>query len=163
MPEPDPPCCAGALLALVSCGLALDLASASASADELPGDKSDKVLETLSTLLALRPSPPSLPPAPAPCPLPLGVQVGLKLLRVTSEEGAHSERVTALAFAPDGKTLISGSHDKSIAAWDAAPLDAEEGAHSWPTLYLTPSALIRIGALPTRTVEAGGLRLAFQP
>ena len=66
-------------------------------------------------------------------------------------------------LACDGKTLISGSHDKSIAAWDAAPLDAEEGAHSWPTLYLTPSALIRIGALPTRTVEAGGLRLAFQP
>jgi len=42
----------GALLALVSCGLALlDLASASGSADELPGDKSDKVLETLSTVL----------------------------------------------------------------------------------------------------------------
>ena len=62
--------------------------------------------------------------------MPLGVQVDLKLLRVTSGESAHSERVTFLAFAPDGKTLISGSHDKSIAAWDAAPLDPEEGAHS---------------------------------
>jgi WD40 repeat protein len=62
--------------------------------------------------------------------LPLGAQVGLKLLRVTSEESAHSERVTSLAFSPDGKTLLSGSHDKSIAAWDAAPEDAQEGALS---------------------------------
>ena len=66
LPKPDPRCCPGALLALISCGLALDLASASASADELPGDKSDKVLETLST-----PGPAplaSLPPTSA-CPL----------------------------------------------------------------------------------------------
>lgn len=56
--------------------------------------------------------------------------MGLKLLRVTSEESAHSERVTSLAFSPDGKTLLSGSHDKSIAAWDAAPEDAQEGALS---------------------------------
>ena len=91
LPEPDPPCCAGALLALVSCGLALDLASASASADELPGDKSDKVLETLSTLLALRPSPPSLPPAPAPLPLAPG-RAGRPQAAAGDERGGRAQR-----------------------------------------------------------------------
>ena len=30
----------------------------------------------------------------------------------------HKNRVSALAFSPDGKTLITGSHDGSIRAWD---------------------------------------------
>jgi WD40 repeat protein len=32
--------------------------------------------------------------------------------------GGHSEVVTALALSPDGKTLVTGSRDKSIRVWD---------------------------------------------
>ncbi len=32
--------------------------------------------------------------------------------------GGHSETVTALALSPDGKTLVTGSRDKSIRVWD---------------------------------------------
>ncbi|MFM6254394.1 MAG: WD40 repeat domain-containing protein, partial [Dolichospermum sp.] len=30
----------------------------------------------------------------------------------------HSDSVTAIAFTPDGKTVISGSDDKTIKTWD---------------------------------------------
>ena len=62
LPKPDPPCCPGALLALISCSLA-DLASA----DEPPGDK---VLYPLLGPLAPRPrpSPPTSACPLAPCP-----------------------------------------------------------------------------------------------
>ena len=53
----------------------------------------------------------------------------LPLLKVSTEESSHSERVASVAFSPDGKTILSGSHDKSIATWDADAvlLDAKEG------------------------------------
>ena len=90
----------GALLALISCSFALDIATAE---DQLPGEKA------LS-----------------------GGLFSLPLLKVSSEESTQSERVTSIAFSPDGKTVLSGSHDKSIAVWDADAvlLDAKEGAHS---------------------------------
>ena len=49
--------------------------------------------------------------------------------QVSTEESSHSERVASVAFSPDGKTILSGSHDKSIATWDADAvlLDAKEG------------------------------------
>jgi WD40 repeat protein len=35
-------------------------------------------------------------------------------------EGVHKERITSLAFAPDGTRLVSGSHYGGIASWDVA-------------------------------------------
>ena len=35
------------------------------------------------------------------------------------KQGAHSNYVTSVAFSPDGKTIVSGSGDKTIKVWDA--------------------------------------------
>ena len=36
-----------------------------------------------------------------------------------TKESAHSSGVASIAFSPDGKTIVSGSHDKTIKVWDA--------------------------------------------
>jgi len=35
------------------------------------------------------------------------------------KQSAHSDRVTSVAFSPDGKTIVSGSWDKTLKVWDA--------------------------------------------
>ena len=35
------------------------------------------------------------------------------------KQSAHSDKVTSVAFSPDGKTIVSGSNDKTIKVWDA--------------------------------------------
>ena len=40
--------------------------------------------------------------------------------REVGELEGHLNRVTSVAFSPDGKTLASGSYDKNILLWDVA-------------------------------------------
>ena len=35
------------------------------------------------------------------------------------KQSAHSGNVRSVAFSPDGKTIVSGSRDKTIKVWDA--------------------------------------------
>ena len=35
------------------------------------------------------------------------------------KQSAHSGEVYSVAFSPDGKTIVSGSYDKTIKVWDA--------------------------------------------
>ena len=35
------------------------------------------------------------------------------------KQSAHSDYVRSVAFSPDGKTIVSGSRDKTIKVWDA--------------------------------------------
>ena len=35
------------------------------------------------------------------------------------KQSAHSNGVYSVAFSPDGKTIVSGSNDKTIKVWDA--------------------------------------------
>ena len=41
-------------------------------------------------------------------------------LTLKSEKtNAHSDRITSVAFSPDGKTIVSGSWDTTLKVWDA--------------------------------------------
>ena len=62
-------------------------------------------------------SPFALPPVLASDAL-LGCFSGTLELKAT-KESAHSDRITSVAFSPDGKTIVSGSWDKTIKVWDA--------------------------------------------
>ena len=35
------------------------------------------------------------------------------------KQSAHSDYVYSVAFSPDGKTIVSGSYDKTLKVWDA--------------------------------------------
>jgi WD40 repeat protein len=43
-----------------------------------------------------------------------------KRTRLVEEEEGHADWVVAVAFFPDGKTLVSGSHDGTLIFWDVA-------------------------------------------
>ena len=45
------------------------------------------------------------------------------------KQSAHSDCIHSVAFSPDGKTIVSGSDDKTIKVWDAVnfrPYNASE-------------------------------------
>merc|ERR1740130_1309453 len=49
------------------------------------------------------------------------------------KQSAHSSTVASVAFSPDGKTIVSGSWDRTIKVWDAASLELKaekQSAHS---------------------------------
>ena len=48
------------------------------------------------------------------------------------KQSAHSDWVHSVAFSPDGKTIVSGSNDKTLKVWDA-------GTPSRPIPCLTQS------------------------
>jgi hypothetical protein len=48
-------------------------------------------------------------------------------LELTAEkQSAHSSWVNSVAFSSDGKTIVSGSDDKTIKVWGLRPFDASE-------------------------------------
>ena len=77
-------------------------------------DKTIKVWD--AGVSALTPSNPLSPNLTAP------VLAAASLELKAEKQSAHSEPVTSVAFSPDGKTIVSGSYDKTIKVWDAGVL-----------------------------------------
>ena len=69
-------------------------------------------------------------PNPAPVPTLSVPTLATASLELKAEkQSAHSSYVLSVAFSPDGKTIVTGSADKTLKVWDA-------GTHQ-PARYLT--------------------------
>ena len=79
-----------------------------------------------------------------------------------SKESAHSHYVRSVAFSPDGKTIVSGSSDKTIKVWEAESLELveERKGHS-ATLDKSGEVAVRDGA--TLRLKEGGAFYAPSP
>ena len=44
------------------------------------------------------------------------------------KQSAHSGNIWSVAFSPDGKTIVSGSSDKTLKVWDAGAFWAKRNA-----------------------------------
>ena len=60
-------------------------------------------------------NPKSLVPFEADSPCPLTATLEL----VTEKSNAHSDYIRSVAFSPDGKTIVSGSDDKTLKVWNS--------------------------------------------
>ena len=85
-------------------------------------------------------------------------------LELKSEKtNAHSSYVMSVAFSPDGKTIVSGSHDKTIKVWDAESLTMiEERNGDGQTIDKSGEVAERDGAT-LRLKEGGGAFYAPSP
>ena len=60
------------------------------------------------------------PPDPSPSPKLSAPTLAAASLELKAEkQSAHSGVVHSVAFSPDGKTIVSGSDDKTLKVWDA--------------------------------------------
>ena len=60
------------------------------------------------------------PPYSSPSPKLSAPTLATASLKLKAEkQSAHSAFVRSVAFSPDGKTIVSGSYDKTIKVWDA--------------------------------------------
>ena len=70
------------------------------------------------------------PPDPSPSPNLSAPTLAAASLELKAEKKkAHSRSVNSVAFSPDGKTIVSGSDDKTLKVWDAVnfrPFDESE-------------------------------------
>jgi WD40 repeat protein len=58
-----------------------------------------------------------------PCPNLTAPVLGAASLELKVEkQSAHSGEINAVAFSPDGSTIVSGSDDQTIKVWDAGIL-----------------------------------------
>ena len=62
---------------------------------------------------------PLTPPQPLSPDLTAPVLAAASLELKAEKQSAHSHWVTSVAFSPDGKTIVSGSFDRSLKVWDA--------------------------------------------
>jgi WD40 repeat protein len=86
-------------------------------------------------------------------------------LWLRSLEG-HTDQVTAVAVSPDGRTIVSGSYDRTVKVWEAASgrlLRSLEGHTDWVTaVAVSPDGRTIVSGSRDRTVqvwEAGSGRL----
>ena len=82
------------------------------------------------------------PLTPSPPPLSLADTLELK----AEKQGAHSSAVTSVAFSPDGKTIASGSGDRTVKVW---------GTHSLS--QLPPPTCLLTAPCPSAPTDASSL------
>ena len=55
---------------------------------------------------------------------------------MTQKSNAHSKTISSVAYSPDGKTIVSGSYDKTLKVWGALAF-----LNCQPELELTSASL----------------------